>query len=281
MTNEERLVVNTEVVTPEKAGRWLQRNIKRNRFVSPGRVRDLARQISSGRWQLTGDPIRFDSKGELIDGQHRLHAIIQAGRRIRTLVVYGLDAEKVTPVIDSGRPRSHADKIVIMTDGSVKPRVAGIFASAAKYRFRETGLGILSTRVSPSTQEILDILSTEPDLMDSSVWAEKKDGLLIVPGVSAYCHYRFGLEDSTKTTRDSFFESFHLGTNLRYRNPVLALRARLIREKAILGRKLKKEHQLLMLIRAWNAVVEGRQLSKIQIPLRLKSEFFSSISSVD
>ena len=66
-------------VTPHLASKWLQKN-SCNRPLSQNTVYRYADAILSGEWKLNGDTIRFDSNGTLIDGQHRLHACVKAGK---------------------------------------------------------------------------------------------------------------------------------------------------------------------------------------------------------
>lgn len=75
-------VFTIETVTPMKAARWLKRNIA-NRRVSPKVVRNYAGDMSRGEWLLNGEAIKFDRDGNLLDGQHRLGAIVHNGKSVR------------------------------------------------------------------------------------------------------------------------------------------------------------------------------------------------------
>lgn len=83
-----KVVVTT--ITPESAQRLLREN-SHNRPLNTKRVRRLATIIKEGRWRLNGDTVKVDKKSRLLDGQHRLHAVIQSDRPIQTLLVTGLD----------------------------------------------------------------------------------------------------------------------------------------------------------------------------------------------
>ncbi len=96
-----------EEVTPAIASDWLERfNTDNFRPVSARRVDALALEMSLGRWEMNGDPVRFRSPdGVLIDGQHRLSAIVKSGVTCRMLVVRGL-SDSVTATIDTGSRRN-------------------------------------------------------------------------------------------------------------------------------------------------------------------------------
>jgi hypothetical protein len=63
-----------------------------------------ARDMEAGRWQLTHQGIAFNNSGELIDGQHRLLAIIEANVAIKMVVSTGMALEYDAP-IDQGYGR--------------------------------------------------------------------------------------------------------------------------------------------------------------------------------
>lgn len=94
-------------VTVEQALQWLEGNTH-NRPVNEAHVKRLARDIQAGRWRLTHQGIAFDTDGLLIDGQHRLWAIIEAGTSITTRVFFNEPPEN-RHVLDSGQRRSNLD----------------------------------------------------------------------------------------------------------------------------------------------------------------------------
>ena len=95
------------IVTPNMATEWLEQN-KRNRHIRQSHVDDLAQEIKSGLWKFDGATIRFDTEGNILDGQHRLWAVIESGLSIDTFVVLGLESD-VFAVIDTGIVRTGAD----------------------------------------------------------------------------------------------------------------------------------------------------------------------------
>ena len=100
--------VTLEQTSREICEKWLasvpdfQRNVK-SEFVKMA-VRDMV----NDKWLFTGDTIRFDWNGALIDAQHRILAFLEADFFPVVLVVRGLDP-KVYPLIDGGTPRTYAD----------------------------------------------------------------------------------------------------------------------------------------------------------------------------
>ena len=86
-------------ITPDLAEKWLERN-RQNRRVRTDRVDRYAELMSGGDWLVSPDAIAFDHQGRLINGQHRLKAIVQSGETVQALVAWNLppDAFKIADV---------------------------------------------------------------------------------------------------------------------------------------------------------------------------------------
>lgn len=77
-------------VDPELAERWLARN-PNNRNLRRAVVDSYARDMSTGNWVLNGETIKLDVAGRLVDGQHRLSAVVAAEVTVPMIVVRGVD----------------------------------------------------------------------------------------------------------------------------------------------------------------------------------------------
>lgn len=98
-------------LTPELAREWLDTMPEYQRGVSKNTVAEYAKDMEEGRWvEGTGDAIRFNKQGQMIDGQHRCLAVIKSGVSIMVTIIDGLDDE-VYLVLDKGRKRSAGDTI--------------------------------------------------------------------------------------------------------------------------------------------------------------------------
>ena len=101
------------LVTPEMAAGWLQRN-KINRAVRKHAVDHYARQMRLGQWRLTHQGICIDADGNLVDGQHRLEAIVQSQVSVEMMVtVLSKTATALAMPLDTGMLRSYADILSI------------------------------------------------------------------------------------------------------------------------------------------------------------------------
>lgn len=96
-------------VTPELAEQWLEAN-QDNRSIRLMHVRTLAREMTEQRWRASHQGIAFSDHGRLIDGQHRLKAIVMSDVPAMLTVFIGFPDE-MFGALDRGARRKHADDI--------------------------------------------------------------------------------------------------------------------------------------------------------------------------
>lgn len=101
------ITTKVETITPKQAEHYLGTNTA-NRPVRKWWVHHLSRIISEGRWRLTHNGIAFNCDGTLLDGQHRLMAIVEAGKPVKMNVTVGLPRDSVF-AIDQGVQRTITD----------------------------------------------------------------------------------------------------------------------------------------------------------------------------
>ena len=99
-----------EKISPSTATKYLKKNMV-NRNLSDSRVNAYASDMRNGNWKLNAEGIKFNAKGELVDGQHRLNAVIKSGKTVAFLVVRGIDDD--VSIFDRGRNRSEFDSLQI------------------------------------------------------------------------------------------------------------------------------------------------------------------------
>lgn len=102
-----------EKVSPSLARKWLERSEEfSQRGLRKKRIEKLVHAIQSGQWQVTHQGIALNDDGIVLDGQHRLHAIIQADETVQVLVMRGVSDEAFHS-IDTGASRTPADSLKI------------------------------------------------------------------------------------------------------------------------------------------------------------------------
>lgn len=130
-----------ETITPDAAMEFLTRppavlsdgKPLMQRPLKESHVERLALAIERGEWMLTPQGIVVATDGGVLDGQHRLHAIVLAEQTVDMFVTYGVSAD-VFAVLDTGIVRTAAD--VMRTKGE---KNSFHLASAAKLLFCYNG----------------------------------------------------------------------------------------------------------------------------------------------
>lgn len=102
-------------VTPDIACNWLERNTQ-NRKLRDLDVHRYAADMKAGRWKAGGNAIKFDTNGNIVNGQHALWAVIEAGVTVPMFVISGVDPSVVLVEDDHAR-RSLSDVIKIQHKG--------------------------------------------------------------------------------------------------------------------------------------------------------------------
>lgn len=114
-------------VGPTQAAEFLSAN-RRNRTPKKGLVDSIAIDMTEGMFRFNGDTVRFTSKGVLMDGQHRLRAIIASGVSVPMLIITGFDPE-VMDTVDQGVTRTVVD--ILATHGVASKNMSLIASAAA------------------------------------------------------------------------------------------------------------------------------------------------------
>lgn len=243
------------VITPDIAARWLELNT-RNRPIRERTVDAYARDIQAGRWQITGEAIKFAADGSLLDGQHRLCAVAKAGVPVPMFVVRGLRPE-AQDAMDTGARRSAADALALHGE-----RAAPTLASAARI-----AIGIERTgrpeKIQVTHGEVTAFIDANPDLREAARFAKgiarKTD---CTPSFIAYTTWRLAQIDRQQAYQ--FWIDVAEKVGLAAGDPVLALAARFAEARRG-GAPLKAHEVLSAVYRAWNARREGRPLRIIKV----------------
>lgn len=99
-------------VTPDLAVSLLEHNTY-NRPLSNVHVQRIARQIIDGKWKFNGETIKVAQNGDVLDGQHRLWAVIESKKSIKTLIVYGIERDAFATIDTVRRLRSGSDTLAL------------------------------------------------------------------------------------------------------------------------------------------------------------------------
>jgi hypothetical protein len=241
-----------EKITVDLAHAYLGDNTH-NRNVRSGKVMAYATDMKTGRWVQNGDPIRFDINGTLIDGQHRLLAVIESGVPVEMFVVRGL-SPKSQDTIDSGIPRKFADALKLR--GFTEPALLGA-ATRSYYlwsigvrRFGGTGAGVAT-----STPALLNCLENNPWLQAEVPLFRKLSAQAHLPssitGALVYAFMTIDADDA-----EYFWERVCSDENHRQGDAIFTLRRTLLTSKDMRGSR-NVTYLAAITVKAWNKYRAG------------------------
>ena len=173
-------------VTPEMAVQILERN-ELNRPLNDQHVHRIARQITEGKWKFNGDTIKISSDHSVVDGQHRLWAIIEAKQAVDTIIVTGIERDAFATIDTLRKPRSGSD--VIALAGTLKYR--NMIAAALGWLIRYQR-GVLQTYNQPQNKvensDIEAAFKEHPGIVRAVERCMPLRGLAN-PGIVAFAYY--------------------------------------------------------------------------------------------
>jgi hypothetical protein len=108
---KERFPIDDIIINPSRADALLKLNTH-NRALKPTVVAQYAHVMRLGEWRNTTEAIVIDKNGVLVNGQHRLHAVIQADVSVTLTLWFGVEPDEFK-IIDQGSKRGSADLVHI------------------------------------------------------------------------------------------------------------------------------------------------------------------------
>jgi hypothetical protein len=247
------VVTAIELITPDVAKDLLARNVL-NRGVRTRQVRQIAEAMAAGRWDFNGESIKIAEDGTLLDGQHRLMGVCEAGVAIQMVVVRGL-AAPAQDTMDTGRRRTLSDVLAIAGYVDAVALAAGI---NALHRYYQTNG--FARSVSPTIPEALDLLKREPTIADSVKRARNVTNEIRGPvGVFAACHHVFASVDPRAA--DEFFRKLELGDELDQGDPIYHLRRHVLRTRKDRSYAKQPHHMAALMFKAFNLWRRGARVT--------------------
>ena len=244
------LQIQLEEITPNRAAEYLKYN-KSNRRLVNNRVEFYQRQMEKGQWKLTGDAIKSNSI-DLVDGQHRLQAIVRSGVTLKMVVVRNLDND-VFDVLDTGRTRQAGDVLSAYGYANVY-----LLASGGRYLyFIERKQVPYSTQLPNS--DILQTVNRHRDMVSLALDMQShkfaRSGVIIAA--------LYWLTQCSKTKGEAFTEAFMTGLDLKVTSPIYQLRERLINDRTLIASKRNRVIVIAMMFRTFNNWIANKPMTRM------------------
>lgn len=268
--NYNGISIEVKEITPELAKDILENHNNLNRNRNKEHVKALLNNMKQGTWRFNGDTIRFDRGGELIDGQHRLAALVEFGKPLPMIVVKGFDKETMRTIDQEIKPRNLADLFKIngvkyTTD--VSATINRFFAMGGTNSFVSSNR---SSKVSGTSGNLIRKTTIDakyneyfanPDLWDDIVlYARRcyKNTRLLrtsdIGGMYAFLYLR--MHHSDEEIRGFFDRLCFTETDIDVINRLRDLLIRDLVSKAPMTSFVKSQY----LVKTWNYYIKGKDV---------------------
>ena len=250
----------TENITPAKAAEYLMTS-DGNRPISKVYVQSYADTMKAGKWLLNGVPIIFDNEGHLLDGHHRLQAVLAAGIPVRFDVCRGASTDAFT-TYDCGRHRAIGQLLAMQGVKNYNLVGAIIVANdriVKKGRLYENNGSSISWSKRNSNTERYELYRRDPEGFEETASFIKgliqRARILTGSWAGGLCYYLTHTGGYTKEEVYPFFDAlFSLETT---NIPVANLLRKTLLDVAVSGKKLKSEILWIYLVKSWNSYILG------------------------
>jgi len=257
--------ITTKIVdiTPTVAKDILAKN-NHNRPISSGTVSSYSRMMKDGKWNFNGENIIIAEDGSLLDGQHRLHAIINSSTTQKMVVVSGVERSAFS-TIDIGKKRSVGDALATYDEkyrksaAIIGAAVITIMQFDENYAFDEKARG-----KKPSHDEVIDWVNKNRGILRSVDLVSHLHGAKKLVPYSALCaiHYLMSKRDINKC--ELYFNKLNSGENLKIGDPIMTLRNKLI-EIRYAGGIFRTREVMPYLLKAWEAMRKEKTMERMRI----------------
>lgn len=250
------------VMTPAHAAKLLQAE-RQDRTLSQARIAAIAADITNGAWQADGSPIRVGKSGRLLDGQHRLSAIVRAKQEVPVVLIEDLEDETQL-VIDSGKSRSFNDYLMIR---GYPDHLTAATTTRLLWRYLNgdvTWEGDWNARPIATLSALWDLFVARQEDIKDAVAVGRRVGKFMkmsrsVLGVGWLACSAIDFEDA-----EEFFAQ--LANERPPGSAAVVLTRSMNNREGIAGRKgqIDQKWQMAFLFKAWNAFRDGRDITFIR-----------------
>lgn len=247
--------LSMQYIDPPFASRLLATNPEHQRSISTANLRKIEQSIREDKFYMTGQPVIVDENGRLLDGQHRLQAVVNTGIGIWTVYVGHVPAEYFK-FMDCGKARTFSDVLKTTGHGATNTLAATV-TRLAEYLRNPSSVGSAGIF---AHSELLDVVEAAPRL-DDAIRAVAPCKHILSASQIAWLYYLAREADPEKA--DYFFRALATGDHLLRTSPIFLLRLRIINDRAEGFHPTPRETQAL-LIKAWNLYMEGKQIKQLK-----------------
>lgn len=248
--------ITKQLITPEIAKEYLELNTFNRKISQPVLLR-YVNDMKNGKWKDdTFELIKISKTGRILDGQHRLEAVVKSKCSIYFHIAFNLE-ENIFDVLDTGKSRNASDCF----------RIAGVKSSntipsiIAHYNLLKSGkksiaqLNFKSTNAELLNQYYEDVDFWQNVSRKTNNWYHAFAKIITPSFIGGSFAYFYTLNP---TKAELFIDQLCTGVNIT-NNSIYLLRTKLILDKTS-PRKLPRMLKIALIIKTWNHFVQGNNV---------------------
>ena len=246
------------LVGPIEASEMLGRTHPRNRVIRQSIVKSYAADIAAGVWDSEACvPIIVHEDGTVLDGQHRLAAIVRSGIALWCVIkIVSGDKDAILQNIDQGEPRKGKDAFQIAGYGS---RDASVIVAATRLLLLLRDGNLSSTGGKFSNRQTLDMFADNRGIAEVVFSINKTNGNSSAIPISILAFIAYITDRIDPVASRVHMYGLIYGVGLQVDDPELLLRAAMERNRMSRIGKRSRAWKLAMAFKAWNLRVTGRR----------------------
>jgi len=260
-------------ISPKLAAEWVELRFEGQRELGRAHIKNLSARMKAGQWVDNGEPIVFDWYGRLINGQHRLYAIIDSGVTIKATIIWGMDPLAYLHMDEITSVRKAEHYLVGWRNGKKAVTAYRWMLDFADYDKKATESGAdfrgfvsigrrSGTKWDANREDMLSWCFDHQDAIEhvTSVVGNKEARPVMPPHGLVGGFYLWVYLDHPQLA-DEFFRRIIDGLDLTREDPIYLLRKRLLQLKTqsikTMGTSIPYYEYAALFIRGWNAYLEG------------------------
>lgn len=251
------------LIGPASAQHVLDNFNTKNRTINKPTVEQYARMMRNDKWNgQNDDAITFDNEGNLINGQHRLMAIVSSETEQEFMFKFGVDPS-VKYIEGTGRLKTAADNLAMNGKLEYRNERQAVARLVFGFLYDQSRPFVYSNNVKVSNLDLGEIEEIYGDAILESLLFVMATSIRNVTVTSNAAFLHFLLKQTEhKDKADQFITAMATGINMGATDPRLLVRNKLIADS--LGKKEfrtnsnKKDACLGLFVKAWNSWIEGK-----------------------
>lgn len=261
--------IKPQLITPAYAAELLKMNTN-NRAIRQSKVDALAESMRKGEWELSNDAITISEGNVLLNGQHRLMAVVKSGVPCNFIVYTGAP-DSTFDIMDTPSLRKVSD-VIQRKGGTNTVRMQATIAAVSRwiddYENNWETLFRFDNHARGTRREAITYYEEHKDILTkwlnrAAQIVEKNVALLPTTTLAGFAVFLESKLNHSEEKIATFLKELILD-GMTSNGTILYARKRLLRNKMKLE-TLKRGDDIRLLVRAWNDFCLGRQVQIIKM----------------